>query len=112
MVHVPEIDALTQARSLKEAERMARSIIAVTLDVAPDSFDVELAVGPVGDLADVSAEAKTVADLRAQAERQEREASARAAALAKRLASQGVSVRDIGAVLSISFQRAQQLVAA
>ena len=110
MVHVPEIGGLTQARSLAEAEKMARSLIAVSLDVDPDAFDVKLTVD-VGSV-DVTAEVRLIVALRERAANEEREASARAKALAKRLAGEGVTVRDIGAVLGVTFQRAHQLVVA
>jgi len=112
LIHVPEIDGLTQARHLAEAERMARSLIAITLDAAPDSFGVELTLDRVGSVADVGAEVSAIADLRARAARDEREATQKAVALAKRLAAEGLTVRDIGSVLGVSFQRAHQLVAA
>lgn len=35
----------TQARDLAEADVMVRDVVAIVLDVAPDSFDVEI-VGP------------------------------------------------------------------
>jgi predicted RNase H-like HicB family nuclease len=38
MVSIPELDGLTQARNEDEVEAMARDVIAVTLDVQPDSF--------------------------------------------------------------------------
>ena len=36
MVHVPELDGLTQARRLSEAELMGREWIAVTTDHTPE----------------------------------------------------------------------------
>ncbi|MFF2485260.1 hypothetical protein ACFVSU_02605 [Microbacterium sp. NPDC058062] len=41
-VAVPELDGITQARSLEGTTAAAREYIAVTLDVAPDSFDVRV----------------------------------------------------------------------
>jgi predicted RNase H-like HicB family nuclease len=111
MVAVPEIDGLTQARSLAEADRMARSLIAVTLDVAQSTFDIDLTVQSVASVADVTAEVEAIAALREQAAREERAATAKAVRLAKELASNGITVRDIGAMLGITFQRAHQLVA-
>ena len=110
MVAVPEIDGLTQARSLAQAEAMARSLIAVTLDTNPSSFNVDIAVHSVGDVPDVSAEVEAIAGLREQAARDDREATRKAAALAKRLAGADVTVRDIGSVMGVSYQRAHQLV--
>ena len=88
---------------------MARSLIAVTLDTDDAGFDVALTVKSVGHIADVAAEVNHIAHLRAEAAHHEHEASARAAALARQLAGQGLTVRDIGTLLGVSFQRARQL---
>src|SRR5690242_16479877 len=42
MVHIPELDGLTQARNLGEVEAQARDYIAVWLDVPADSFAVHV----------------------------------------------------------------------
>ncbi|MCU1655793.1 MAG: hypothetical protein JWO57_449 [Pseudonocardiales bacterium] len=42
MIRVPEIDGLTQAREFDEVEDTARSLIAVTLDAPPDSFEMTI----------------------------------------------------------------------
>ena len=44
MISIPQLDGLTQARQLNEVEHMARSWIAVTLDVNIDSFDIDIAI--------------------------------------------------------------------
>jgi hypothetical protein len=44
LLSVPEVDVMTQARRLTEAEEMARNLIATWLDVASDSFAVDLDV--------------------------------------------------------------------
>ncbi|AMU73010.1 hypothetical protein PP298_13755 [Mycobacteroides abscessus] len=45
LVHVPEIDQWTQARSEAEVEPMARDLIATWLDVSADSVEVRLTGG-------------------------------------------------------------------
>jgi predicted RNase H-like HicB family nuclease len=112
MVAVPELSGLTQARSLSEAEKMVRSLIAVTTDTSPDEFGVELTIDSVGAVGPVSLEVRAISDLRARADEELREAAGRAAALAKGLADEGLTVRDIGSVLGVSFQRAHQLISA
>ena len=112
MITVAQIDGLTQARSLAESAKMARSLIAITLDASPDSFDVDLCVERVGSLSDVSAEVAAIKTIREQAAAEEREAATRTKELAKRLAHEGLTVRDIGSALGVTFQRAHQLVAA
>jgi predicted RNase H-like HicB family nuclease len=42
MVSVPEINGLTQATDPSEVERMARSMIAMQMDVPPDSFNITI----------------------------------------------------------------------
>ena len=42
MVAVPEIDSLTQARGIAEAELIARELIAVTLDIPVEDVAVDL----------------------------------------------------------------------
>lgn len=42
MISVPEIDGLTQARKKKEVVKMARDLIAITLDIEPDSFAMKI----------------------------------------------------------------------
>jgi hypothetical protein len=42
MVHIPDLDGLTQTRRLADAEAAARSWIVVTDDVAPSSVDIKI----------------------------------------------------------------------
>ena len=110
MVHVPDIDGLTQARRLAEVEPMARSLVAITLDVDPDSFDLSIET--------TSIDGVEVADRLAHAREDQRKAeeltaaaAAEVRAIARDLAGKGVPLRDIGVVLGVSHQRAQQLIA-
>lgn len=109
MVRIPELGGLTQARRLSEAGDMAREWIAVTLDVPLDDVAVDLAVAPVGGV-DVAAQLDAIRRERDNAAALERDALERTASLAKALADENVPVRDIGAALGVSFQRAHQLV--
>ncbi|MBF0686967.1 MAG: HicB family toxin-antitoxin system [Cellulomonas sp.] len=107
-VTVPDI-GVTQARRLTEVETMARELVAVTLDVPLDEVGVHVVVARVGDV-DVAARLAAIRDERAQAQRLEAAARAHAAALARDLVAQDVPLRDVGAVLGVSHQRAHQLV--
>jgi hypothetical protein len=109
MVHVPELDALTQARRLGEVESMARSLIALTLDVAPDSFNIAVELEAVEGIRLTERLDQLHAD-QAAAVAAEDKARAEIRALARDLAERGVTVRDIGTMLDVSFQRAQQLI--
>ena len=111
MVAIPELDGLTQARRLAEAELMAREWIAVTLDTPLEDVAVTVTVERVGGI-DVAGALAKIRSEREQAAALERDASELQARLAKALAAEDVPVRDIGAAMGVSFQRAHQLVSA
>jgi hypothetical protein len=103
----PDEGLPTQARRLSDVEPMARDLIAVYLDVPEDSFDVEVKVElPDGVRHHLELAAKYAEDA---AHAQAAAAGERRAA-ARELKAGGLTVRDIGAALGISHQRAQQLV--
>ena len=111
MVHVPAINGLTQARRYGEVAKMARELIGVTLDVEASSVTVELAVKDVEGVA-VQESVHEIAAQRDLAASLEAQATAKACALARSLAAHDVPLRDIGALLGVSHQRAHQLIAA
>ncbi len=111
MVAIPEIDGLTQARRIDEAELMARELIAVSLGVALEEVAVTVTVESVGEVPVRSIVERIESDRRAAAEL-ERGASRRAIQLAKQLAAENVTVRDVGSILHVSYQRAHQLTTA
>ncbi|MFE6923645.1 hypothetical protein ACFVAV_21655 [Nocardia sp. NPDC057663] len=106
LVHVPEIDQWTQARNLREVEPMARDLIATLLEVAPTSFAVDVEIELPEAVREEWEESK-----RLLSKVDEIKASAAAAAqrAARRLADEGLTLREIGQVLGVSFQRAGQL---
>ena len=110
MVRIPEIGGLTQARRLSEAKYMARSLVAITLHIPADSFDVDVEVGKVGTV-QVAERAARLRAARETATRLEREVQNDAESLARDLANEGLPLPDIGDILGISYQRAHQLVA-
>ena len=110
MIEVPEINELTQARRLSEIELMAREVIAVALGVPVGEVAVDVNIGSVGAVQDVTERARKIRSERARAAELDHAASEHAAELAKQLASAQVPVRDIGTILGVSFQRAHQLV--
>jgi hypothetical protein len=109
LVRIPELNAVTQARRIPEAEFMARDLIALTLDVPIEEIAVNVMIEHVGSVR-VSQRVAEIAATRAEARNLDRQATASAARLAKALADQGVTVRDIGTMLGVTFQRAHQLV--
>lgn len=111
MIHVPEIDGLTQSRRLADAGQMARELVAVTLDTPLDDIDVHVTVERVAGL-DVREVLDTVAAERAEAARLEADATSRARDLARALVADNVPLRDVGTILCVSHQHAHQLVSA
>lgn len=105
-VEVPEIDRVTQARNINEVDDMARDLIAIMAGVEPDSFELDVRI----QLPDsVRAHLSEVERARgAEAEARSHAATELRAAAAE-LKNAGLSVRELGAVLGISYQRASQL---
>lgn len=107
LVHIPELDRYTQARNLPEVDTMARDLLALVLGVSPDSFHVEREV----DLPDAVRHHLELADKHASDASWFQAESARERRFAAReMQAAGLTVRDIGAALGISHQRAQQLI--
>ncbi len=107
LLSVPELDIVTQARSLDRAEATVRDLIAVWLDVPAESFDVDLEPQLADEwtrLLRDTREARTAAD----------EASERAQRLVRKavttLHDAGLSTREVGSLIGVSYQRVQQLV--
>jgi predicted RNase H-like HicB family nuclease len=107
-IEIPELGFFTQARRLDQVEEMARDAIALTLEVAPDSFDVTVAP-------ELPAKVQAVLD-EVRSSREAAEHAAELAALKAREAArvlhekEGMPLRDVGRVLGVSHQRAHQLV--
>jgi len=107
LVHVPEIDHYTQARNLGEVEPMARDLIAVMKEVDPQSFNLDVSV----ELPDeVTVHLKRSRALRQESDRTKHLAAQEVRVAAKELRERGLTVRDIGAALDVSYQRAHQLI--
>lgn len=105
-VQVPELDTSGQAHSVAKIEEAARDIIAVWLDVDPDSFGVDVTIEIPGKARAAWREAKA----RQAAAREEEAAAAGLAREAVRgLIGEGLSYKEVGMVLGLSRQRAYQL---
>ena len=107
LVHVPELDQYTQARTISEVEPMARDLISLIQDVPDDSFQIERQV----DLPESVRHYLELADkYAAEAAWHQSEAANQRRFAAREMRAQGMTFRDIGAALGISHQRAQQLI--
>lgn len=105
---VPEVPgAHGQARRLEQVRDQARDVISMMLDAEPDSFDVSMSVKLDPRIEHTLDEAK--------AARQEFDTYQRVAQEKLRFAAEqikevgGLSVRDIGSLLDVSFQRISQI---
>lgn len=110
MVSVPEIDGLTQARRLGEAELMARELIAASQDIPLAEVEVKVTLASVDGLPNVEERVAAIASHREHAAALERQATRDSTALAKALSEHNIPVRDVGAILGVSHQRAHQLI--
>lgn len=107
LIYIPEIDKYTQARNLGEVEEIARDLIALWLEVPP----VSVAIHPEIELPDgVQHHLEWADKYRAEAAESQAAAAREYRAAATVLKQGGLTVRDIGHVLGVSHQRAQQLV--
>jgi hypothetical protein len=106
-VRVPEVARTTQARTLREAESMARDLVVIMDDIPSDSFELDVTIILP---AEVRAELDRSAELREQAARSQAQAAQLARRAARRLRDQGLPLQDVGKALGVSFQRAKQLI--
>ena len=104
-LEVPVIGQVTQARNTREIEEMVRDLI----EVMTGDTDVQLEVGFVlpGRTQEHLDRAARLRETEANARR---EAAAEVRIAAKELKAEGLPLRDVGAVLGISHQRAAQLI--
>ena len=108
MIDIPEIDGLTQARRIADVEQAARELVAVTLDVKLSEVAVEIRYQDVAGVP-VGEQLNAINEEKAEAARLEEDAAAKTSQLVRALVDQKVPVRDIGAMLGISFQRVHQI---
>lgn len=109
MVHVPEIDDLTQARRLSEAALMARELIALSTGTPLADVGVRVVSITVPKLGDVAGRSQEVIAKRDAAARAVADAQRHAAEYARALTDAGVPVRDAAELLGVSPQRVSQL---
>jgi predicted RNase H-like HicB family nuclease len=107
IIQVPELGVTTQARRLGEIENNAREAIAVWLDIAPDSFTVDVIAKTPAEIAARLDEAKALA---AKAAAEQIEASRMTSEAVRQLIEAlGVSCREAGSLVGLSHQRVAQL---
>ncbi|MGB3414248.1 MAG: hypothetical protein WBA28_05985 [Microbacteriaceae bacterium] len=106
-IEIPELDGATQAKRLNDVEEMARDYIAAVTDETDFLIHVKILVPEaIQNLLDLSSQHRQESErLNAKAAEEYRQA-------ATKLKDDGLTVREIGQVLDISHQRAQQLISA
>jgi hypothetical protein len=107
IVTVEELDGVfTQARRIDQVWGLARDAIALWLDAAPDSFDLELEIDIYGDAGEARQDAL---DARAAADEARARAALTTTTAVEKLIDAGLPMRDVGALLDISHQRVAQI---
>ncbi|MCL2781937.1 MAG: hypothetical protein FWD74_10735 [Actinomycetia bacterium] len=102
-----EAGAVSQCRSLSQADAEMREAIAYQLDIPQDSFAIDVEVIAPDSYRQAIERSE---ELRDKARATAAEAARSRAQAAKELAALHISVRDIGRVMGISYQRAHQLI--
>ena len=105
-IEVPEIDRVTQARTINEVDDMARELIAIMTGAEPGAVGLDVRIQLPDSVEAHLSEVERARD--AEAEARSRAATELRAAAAE-LKNAGLSVRELGAVLGVSYQRASQL---
>jgi DNA-directed RNA polymerase specialized sigma subunit len=106
LIRVREIDRSTQAIRYKDVTAMANELIEIMAGVSRDEYVLQLEVHLPSSVQDHLARAEV---LREEAERKRAEAAAENRAAVRELLAQGLSQREAGDVLGVSFQRISQL---
>jgi DNA-directed RNA polymerase specialized sigma subunit len=106
LVRVREIDRSTQALRYKDVAAMASDLIEIMEDLRSDEYDLHLSVQLPSSVKDHQARAEV---LREEAQRKQAEAAAESRAAVQELLALGLSQREAGDLLGVSFQRVSQL---
>lgn len=106
MVSIPEIDGLTQCKTIEKIPEQAADLAAVILDVPADQVAVTVDYT-------LPEDAKAASESWHQAQGQltaaKANVDARLADLARTLKGQGYTLKDIGALTGYTFQRIAQI---
>ena len=103
-VTVPQVDRVTMATSLKEVDAMATDLIEIMTGVKAPELDVRIELPE-----DVQSRVDASRRLRRQAKELEEQAILEQSHAVRALHDSGITYRDIGVTLGISYQRAHQL---
>ena len=104
MIHVPDIDGLTQARRLSEVEEMARSLIAISTDTRLEDVAVDVVTIRMDSphFRELLGKAESIKDRRDQIRKLEESVLRDSREFAYYLSADRVPVRDIAELLGVS----------
>lgn len=105
LIRIPEIGRSTQALRYRDVRPMAAELIEIMGETG--EYDLTVAVALPSAVEDHLARADV---LRAEAAQKNSEAAMESRAAVRELISQGLSQREAGEILGLSFQRVNQLV--
>jgi hypothetical protein len=105
-VQIPELSRATQALRYKDVSVMANELIEIMTGLARDEYEVQLTVHLPDAVNDHLARAEV---LREEATKNNAAAAAESRAAVRELLAQGISQREAGELLGLSFQRVNQL---
>ena len=103
-----DTDWAAQSRRLDGLEGVVREVLSLALEADAGSFGVVLEYVPDHEVAELMAREDA---LRAESARLKSEAAAANREVAALLRRRGYTLRDIGSLMGVSYQRASQLVA-
>lgn len=98
---------VTQVRRLEDVDDMARDLVVSMEDVDPDTIDLDVEVRVNDEVDQLRAEIERLAQ---EADRLARRAREGKAALMRRLHEAKLSVRDVGKLTGVSYQRVSQII--
>lgn len=108
-IEIPALNGATQARNLSEVDEMAKDYISTVTDIPESKIELDVTIELP---ADVQAHLAAALALRGEEAHARTRAAEESRAAARALRAQGLTVREVGAALGVSHQRAQQLISA
>jgi hypothetical protein len=106
LIRVREIERSTQALRYRDVVPMAQELIEIVDGLGGEEYELQLDVHLPSSVQDHQGRAEV---LRAEAHRKQAEAAAESRAAVRELLALGLSQREVGEVLGVSFQRVNQL---
>ena len=107
LIRIAEIGRSTQALRYKDVQTMAGELIEIMEGLGSQDYALNITVHLPSSVQDHLARAEV---LRAEAGRKQSEAAAESRAAVRELLAEGLSQREAGEILGLSFQRVNQLV--